>query len=74
MLRIFGNDVPFQPGYQYNFSKQMDYANTFTHDAYMQVINYKQSVNKRFSFDVTGSRFFVQLRADANGRDWRPSD
>ncbi len=74
MLRIFGNDVPFQPGYQYNFSKQMDNANTFTHDAYMQVINYKQSVNKRFSFDVTGSRFFVQLRADANGRDWRPSN
>lgn len=74
MLRIFGNDVPFQPGYQYNFSEQMDNANTFTHDAYMQVINYKQSVNKRFSFDATVSRFFVQLRADANGRDWRPKN
>lgn len=74
LLRIFGNDVPFQPGFQYNFSKQMDNANTFTHDAYMQVINYKQSINKRFSFDVTASRFFVQLRADANGRDWRPSN
>lgn len=74
LLRIFGNDVPFQPGFQYNFSKQMDNANTFTHDAYMQVINYKQSVNKRFSYDVTASRFFVQLRADANGRDWRPAN
>ncbi len=74
MLRIFGNDVPFVPGYQYIFSQQMDNANTFTHDAYMQMINYKQSVSKRFSFDATFSRFFVQLRADANGRDWRPGN
>lgn len=74
MLRIFGNDVPFQPGYQYVFSQQMDHANTFTHDAYMQMINYRQAVNKRFNFDATFSRFFVQLRADANGRPWRPTN
>jgi outer membrane receptor protein involved in Fe transport len=72
MLRIFGNDLPFQPGYQYNFSQQMDHANTFTHDAYMTSVNWKQSVNKRFSYDANFSRFFVRLRADANGRDWRP--
>ncbi|MCU0443083.1 MAG: TonB-dependent receptor [Bacteroidia bacterium] len=72
MLRIFGNDLPFQPGYQYNFQEQMDNANTFTHDAYMTAVNWKQSVSKRFSYDATFSRFFVRLRSDANGRDWRP--
>ncbi len=72
MLRIFGNDLPYQPGYQYNFTEQMDNANTYTHDAYMSLVNWKQSVNKRFSYDATFSRFFVRLRADANGRDWRP--
>ncbi len=72
MLRIFGNDVPFQPGYQYNFSQQMDNANTFTHEAFMQMLNFKHSVNKRLSYNATVSRFLVQLRADANGRVWRP--
>ncbi len=74
MLRIFGNDVPFQPGYQYNFSEQMDNANTFTHEAFMQMLNFKHSVNKRLSYNATVSRFLVQLRADANGRPWRPTN
>ncbi|MCU0423678.1 MAG: TonB-dependent receptor [Bacteroidia bacterium] len=73
MLRIFGNDLPFQPGYQYLFSEQMDNANTFTHDANMLSIDYKQAISKRFSFNVLASRFFVKLQADANGRPWRPS-
>lgn len=74
MLRIFGNDAPFSPGYQYAFTKQMDNANTFTHDSYMQMLNFKQQVNKRFSYDITASRLFVQLRADANGRQWRTNN
>jgi outer membrane receptor protein involved in Fe transport len=73
MLRIFGNDLPYQPGYQYLFSQQMNNANTFTHDAYMSLIDWKQSVNKRFSYNATFSRFYVRLRADANGRAWRPA-
>lgn len=72
MLRIFGNDLPYQPGYQYLFSQQMDNANTYTHDAYMTSVDWKQSVNKRFSYNATFSRFYVRLRADANGRPWRP--
>ena len=73
MLRIFGNDLPYQPGYQYNFSKSMDNANTYTHDSYMTSIDFKHSVNKRFTYTVLLSRFFVHLRADANGRNWRPN-
>lgn len=72
MLRIFGNDAPYQPGFQYNFSQQMDNANTFTHESYMQMINFKHSINKRLSYNATASRLLVELRADANGRTWRP--
>ncbi|MCF8253212.1 MAG: TonB-dependent receptor [Bacteroidia bacterium] len=72
MLRIFGNDAPYQPGFQYNFSQQMDNANSFTHESNMQMINFKHSINKRLSYNATVSRLLVQLRADANGRPWRP--
>jgi outer membrane receptor protein involved in Fe transport len=74
MLRVFGNDLPYQPGYQYPFSRQMDNANTFTHESYMAYINWKQSLSKRHSYSVTLSRLFVKLRADANGRKWRPDN
>lgn len=74
MLRIFGNDVPFQPGFQYNFSQQMDNANSFTHESYLQMVNFKHSINKRLSYNATASRLLVQLRADANGREWRPKN
>jgi outer membrane receptor protein involved in Fe transport len=73
MLRIFGNDLPFQPGYQYAFTEQMDNANTFTHDAYMSSVDWKHSLSKRVSYNLLLSRFFVRLRGDANGRYWRPA-
>lgn len=73
MLRIFGNDLPFQPGYQYAFTEQMDNANTFTHDAYMSALDWKHAVGKQFTYNVILSRFFVRLRGDANGRYWRPN-
>jgi len=72
MLRITGNDLPFTPGYQFDFQDQMDNANTFTHDANLLIINYSDASKKRFAYNLTGSRFFARLRADANGRDWRP--
>jgi outer membrane receptor protein involved in Fe transport len=74
MLRIFGNDAPFQPGFQYNFSQQMDNANSFTHESYLQMVNFKHSINRRLSYNATASRLLVQLRADANGREWRPKN
>lgn len=73
MLRITGNDVPFSPGYQYSFQQQMDNANTFTHDANLMIANFRHLLRKKFNYEVTASRFFARLRADANGRDWRPN-
>ncbi len=73
MLRITGNDLPFAPGYQFAFQQQMDNANTFTHDANLLIVNFKHLVRKKVNYQITASRFFARLRADANGRDWRPT-
>ncbi len=73
MLRIVtGNDVPFAPGYQFNFLQQPDNANTYTHDTNLESIRWNHTVSNRFSYRITGSRLYVKLRADANGRPWRP--
>lgn len=73
MLRIVtGNDVPFAPGYQFNFQLEPDNANTYTHDTNLQSLRWNQTVSNRFSYKVTASRLYVKLRADANGRPWRP--
>lgn len=74
MLRITGNDVPFTPGYQFNFSLQPDKANTYTHDTNLETVRWMQTISNRVSYNVTFSRLFVHLRADANGRDWRPEE
>ncbi|MSQ79886.1 MAG: TonB-dependent receptor [Flavobacteriaceae bacterium] len=73
MLRVTGNDVGFNPGYQYLFSKQMDNANTFTHDNYLAILNFQHTTSKRFFYKANLSRMFVNLRGDANGRPWRPA-
>jgi len=72
MLRVTGNDVSFSPGYQFNFHLQPDNASTYTHDTNMNIFQWQHSVSDRFAYNVTGSRLFVKLRSDANGRDWRP--
>jgi len=72
MLRITGNDVTFRPGYQFLFSQQPDNANTYTHDTNLESLQWWHTLSNRFSYKLFVSRLFVHLRADANGRDWRP--
>ncbi len=72
MLRVIGNDASFNPGYQFAFQQQMDHANTFTHDNNLQILQWNHSTGKRFAIKAIASRLYVHLRADANGRDWRP--
>ena len=74
MLRITSNDVPFTPGYQFNFALQPDNANTYTHDTNLETLRWMQTVSNQFSYNITFSRLFVKLRADANGRNWRPEE
>ena len=72
MLRITGNDITFNPGYQFYFDLQPDNANTYTHDTNLESLRWFHTVSNTFSYNLTFSRLYVKLRADANGRDWRP--
>lgn len=73
MLRIVTNsDVGFAPGYQFPFQLQMDNANVYTHQSSLIAANWNHTVGNRVNYTLTVSRLFVDLRADANGRDWRP--
>ena len=74
MLRIIGNDVPFLPGFQFDFMLQPDRANTYTHDTNLESVNFTHTTSKKFSYTANLSRLFVRLRADANGRAWRPKN
>ncbi len=72
MLRVTGNDVTFNPGYQFLFALTPDNANTYTHDTNLETIKWSHTTSNTFSYTVTASRLFVKLRADANGQPWRP--
>lgn len=72
MLRVTGNDVSFNPGYQFLFALQPDNANTYTHDTNLETIKWSQTVSNTLSYQITASRLYVKLRADANGAPWRP--
>ncbi|MGB0430604.1 MAG: TonB-dependent receptor [Bacteroidia bacterium] len=73
-LRITNNDPPFTPGYQWQFHLQPDNATTYTHDKNLLMAKWNHSTSPKFAYSVTASRLFATLRADANGRDWRPDN
>lgn len=72
-LQIIGNDAIMTPGFQYVFSQNMDNASTYTHRSSLTVVNYKWVLGSQWAMDITLGRSFINLRADANGRPFRPS-
>lgn len=72
-LQIIGNNSIVTPGYQYLYSLNMDNATTYTHKSNLTIIQYLHLFNKELSMDVSFARLFTNLRADANGRAFRPS-
>lgn len=72
-LQIIGNNAIVTPGYQYLFSLNMDNATTYTHKSNLTIIQYLNLFNPKLSMDVSFARLFTNLRADANGRPFRPS-
>ncbi len=73
MLQITGADTQVQPGFQFAFSNGfLDNANTYTHDSNLSYLKWTQTLSTSSFYEVQVSRLFTQLRADANGRDWRP--
>ncbi|HEY4644581.1 MAG TPA: carboxypeptidase regulatory-like domain-containing protein, partial [Bacteroidota bacterium] len=72
MLQIAGNNIVLRPGYQYEFALQPDNANTYTHDAILTSLKWTSTLSAKAFFEVQVSRLFTRLRADANGRPYRP--
>lgn len=72
-LQIIGNNAIVTPGYQYLFSLNMDNATTYTHKSNLTIIQYLNLFSPKLSMDVSFARLFTNLRADANGRPFRPS-
>ncbi len=75
MLQISGADTQIKPGFQFNFSNGfLDNANTFTHDSNLSYLKWTQTVSSSAFYEIQLSRLFTKLRADANGRNWRPDN
>src|SRR5690606_21380456 len=74
MLQVTGNDDTIRPGYQYAFALQPDNANTFTHDNNVAYLKWTHVIGNQSFYELQASRLFTRLRADANGRDWRPDN
>ncbi|MFV1980349.1 MAG: carboxypeptidase regulatory-like domain-containing protein, partial [Rhodothermia bacterium] len=72
MLQITGNEAVVDPGFQFAFLKAPDEANTYTHDSNISYIKWSHVLNDRSFYELQASRLFTRLRADANGRKWRP--
>jgi len=74
MLQITGNDAVVTPGFQYAFVLNPDNATTYAHDNIIAYLKWSHVLNERSFYDVQLSRLFTRLRADANGRNWRPEN
>lgn len=75
MLQITGADTQIRPGFQFAFSNGfLDNANTYTHDSNLSYLKWTQTLSQSAFYEVQFSRLFTRLRADANGRDWRPNN
>ena len=72
MLQVTGNDDVIRPGFQYAFSLQPDLGNTYAHDNTITYLKWSHVLGDRSFYELQVSRLFTRLRADANGRDWRP--
>ncbi len=73
MLQIIGDNAQIRPGYQFFFEQNLDNANTYAHDSKLAYIKWTHALSGKSYYDVQFSRLFTRLRADANGRNWRPA-
>ncbi len=72
MLQVTGNDVQIKPGYQFFYQNDLNNANTFAHESILSYLKWTHTVSSSAFYDIQASRLFTRLRADANGRFWRP--
>jgi outer membrane receptor protein involved in Fe transport len=70
-LQIVGFDAILAPGFQYERSLNLDNATTYTHHSNLTAINIKRTISDKLVGTLSLGRLFTNLRADANGRDFR---
>jgi outer membrane receptor protein involved in Fe transport len=70
MLQTNLEYVEPSPGYQYIFQNILDNSNTFTHDNIFHTLYWLQTVSNKMFYELKITRFFTNLRADANGKNW----
>jgi outer membrane receptor protein involved in Fe transport len=58
------------PGYQYEFQNILDGANTYTHNTIFHTLSWTHTISSKSFYELKLSRFYTNLRADANGKDW----
>ena len=58
------------PGYQYNFQDILDNANTYSNNAIINTISWTHTTSPKTFYEVKLNKFYVNLRVDANGRNW----
>jgi len=58
------------PGYQYPFEQILDNALTYTHLNIFQDITWEHAIGSKTLYEIKLSRYFTELRADANGLNW----
>lgn len=58
------------PGFPYEYSKNLDLFNVYTHDNEQSSLTWSHTINKRTFYELRLSRFFAHLRADWMGSKW----
>jgi outer membrane receptor protein involved in Fe transport len=58
------------PGYQFEFQQILDNANTYTSNTNFNTITWTHTTSPRTFYELKLTRFFTQLRVDANGKNW----
>jgi outer membrane receptor protein involved in Fe transport len=58
------------PGYQYYFQEILDNANTYTHLNIFNNINWEHALGAKTFYELKLTKYFSQLRVDANGLYW----
>ena len=58
------------PGYQYDFQEILDNANTYTSNSIFHTLTWTHTTDATMFYEVKLSKFYTNLRVDANGKNW----
>ena len=62
--------VESSPGYQYEFENILDDALTYTHNNQIHTLSLTHTLSSTLFYELKLSRYFTNLRADANGKNY----